>query len=55
MNVFVRRLGLAAVSLSALFVSAAGAQGLPAAKDLIARYGRETGGAAWKTQPVLWR
>ena len=49
MNVFVRRLSLAAVSLSALFASSAGAQGLPAAKDLIARYGKETGGAAWKS------
>jgi hypothetical protein len=49
MNVFVRRLGLAAVSLSALFASTAAAQGLPAAKDLIARYNTETGGFAWKS------
>jgi hypothetical protein len=49
MNLLVRRLGLAAVSLSALFASSAGAQGLPAAKDLIARYAQETGGAAWKS------
>jgi hypothetical protein len=49
MNLLVRRLGLAAVSLSALFASSAGAQGLPAAKDLIARYAKETGGAAWKS------
>ena len=49
MNVFVRRLGLAAVSLSVLFASSAGAQGLPAAKELIARYAQETGGAAWKS------
>ena len=49
MNVIARRLGLAAVSLSALFASSVGAQDLPAAKDLIARYGKETGGAAWKT------
>jgi len=49
MNVFVRRLGLAAVSLSALFASTAAAQGLPAAKDLIARYGKATGGDSWKS------
>lgn len=49
MNVFVRRLSLAAVSVSALFASTAGAQDLPAAKDLIARYGKETGGASWKS------
>ena len=50
MNVFVRRLSLAAVSLSALFASTAGAQeALPAAKELIARYGSATGAAAWKS------
>ena len=49
MNVLVRRLGLAAVSLSTLFVSPAGAQALPAAKDIIARYAEETGSEAWKS------
>ena len=49
MNVFVRRLNVAAVSLTALIASSAGAQGLPAAKDLIARYNTETGGFAWKS------
>lgn len=48
MNVFVRRLGLAAVSLSTLFAAPAGAQALPAAKDLIQRYAKEVGGDAWK-------
>ena len=49
MNVFARRLGLAAVSLSTLFALPAGAQGLPAAKELIARYAKEVGGDAWKS------
>jgi hypothetical protein len=49
MNVLVRRLGLAAVSLSTLFASTAGAQALPAAQDLIEKYGKETGGDAWKS------
>jgi hypothetical protein len=49
MNVFVRRLGLAAVSLSTLFAAPAGAQALPAAKDLIQRYAKEVGGDAWKS------
>ena len=48
MNVFARRLGLAAVSLSTLFALPAGAQALPAAKDLIQRYAKEVGGDAWK-------
>ena len=46
MNVFARRLGLAAV-VSTLFALPAGAQGLPAAKELIARYAKEVGGNAW--------
>jgi hypothetical protein len=46
MNVFLRRLSLAAVLTT--IGTAAQAQELPAAKDLIARYARETGGAAWK-------
>lgn len=49
MNVFVRRLALAAVSLSTLFAAPAGAQALPAAKDLIQRYAKEVGGDAWKS------
>ena len=49
MNVFVRRAGLAAVSLSVLFGSSANAQALPAARDLIQRYAKETGGSAWKS------
>lgn len=46
MNVFLRRLSLAAAITAT--ASPAFAQDLPAAKDLIARYARETGGAAWK-------
>jgi hypothetical protein len=49
MNVFVRRLGLAAVSLSAVLASSAGAQALPAARDLIQRYAKEVNGDAWKS------
>lgn len=49
MNFLVRRLGLAAVSLSAFFASSARAQDLPAAKDLIERYAKATGGDAWKS------
>ena len=48
MNVFVRRLSVAAVSLTALIASSAGAQGLPAAKDIIQRYAKEINGDAWK-------
>jgi hypothetical protein len=48
MNVLARRLTLAAVTLVAATTSAS-AQGLPAAKDLIARYARETGSASWKS------
>jgi hypothetical protein len=48
MNVFVRRLSVAAVSVTALFTSSAGAQDLPDAKDLIARYGRAINGTSWK-------
>lgn len=49
MNVLVRRLGLAAVSLSTLLAASAGAQALPEAKDLIQRYAKETRGEAWKS------
>ena len=49
MNVFVRRLGLAAVSLSTVLASSAGAQALPAARDLIQRYAKEVNGDAWKS------
>jgi hypothetical protein len=48
MNVFVRRLSVAAVSLTALIASSAGAQNLPDAKDLIQRYGKAINGSAWK-------
>jgi hypothetical protein len=47
MNVFARRLGLAAVSLSTLVAVPAGAQALPAARDLIQRYAKDMGGNAW--------
>ena len=49
MNVFVRRLGWAAAALSLSFVAtSAGAQALPDAKELIAKYGKAVGGDNWK-------
>lgn len=47
MNVFVRRLGLAAVALS-VASTVASAQALPDAKDLIQKYAKAVGGDAWK-------
>ena len=49
MNVFVRRVGWAAAALSLSFVAtSAGAQALPDAKELIAKYGKAVGGDNWK-------
>jgi hypothetical protein len=47
MKVVVRRLGLAAASLS-LVSTLAGAQALPDAKDLIQQYAKAVGGDSWK-------
>lgn len=49
MNVFIRRLGLAAAALSMAVAPRANAQGLPDAKDLIQKYGMAIGGDAWKS------
>src|SRR5687768_6931219 len=51
MNVFVRRVGLAAAALSFVSVTAptVSAQALPDAKDLIQKYNEAIGGGAWKT------
>jgi len=48
MNVFVRRLGLAAVALS-VASTVASAQALPDAKDLIQKYSKAVGGDSWKS------
>lgn len=51
MNVYVRRLGLAAVVLSLASAAAprASAQALPDAKELIQKYNKAIGGEAWKS------
>ena len=49
MNVFVRRVGLAAAALSFVSVARVSAQALPDAKDLIAKYNEAIGGNAWKS------
>lgn len=50
MNVFVRRLGLAAAALSLAsgVAPSANAQALPDARDLIQKYNKAIGGDAWK-------
>jgi len=50
MNVFVRRLGLAAAALSvSLCATSLRAQSLPDAKELITNYNKAIGGDAWKS------
>ncbi len=48
MNVFIRRLGLAAAALSLAVAPRVSAQALPDAKDLIQKYTKAVGGDAWK-------